>query len=339
MAVKSEAVKVKDLKKVIVDTTVMPKNIEFPTDSKLYDKARERMVKLAAKNGIALRQNYNLFAKTLLRKISGYLHAKQMKRARKAIKHLRTIVGRVVRDVERKISNSAQKNFSPENSRNAKNLSEIFTPILDQAKRLLAQERGDKNKLYSLHEPDVACISKGKAHKRYEFGCKVSITTTHKQGLVISSQALPKNPYDGHTLKPALESSERITGVEIESAFVDRGYKGHGVESDPLRNHAKIFISGQRRGITKSLKKQLKRRSAIEPMIGHMKQEGKLGLCRLKGIVGDQINALLTGVGHNLRLILNHIRKLLKLKKLKNFLIQILFRLLGISLLKIYRVV
>ena len=337
VAVKSEAVKVKDLKKVIVDTTVMPKNIEFPTDSKLYDKARERLVKLAAKNGIALRQNYNLVAKTLLRKISGYLHAKQMKRARKAIKHLKTIVGRVVRDVERKISNSAQKNFSPENSRNAKNLSEIFTPILDQAKRLLAQERGDKNKLYSLHEPDVACISKGKAHKRYEFGCKVSITTTHKQGLVISSQALPKNPHKGHTLKPALESSERITGVEIESAFVDRGYKGHGVESDPLRNHTKIFISGQRRGITKSLKKQLKRRSAIEPMIGHMKQEGKLGLCRLKGIIGDQINALLTGVGHNLRLILNHIRKLLKLKKLKNFLIQILFRLLGIFLLKIYR--
>ena len=259
MAVKSEAVKVKDLKKVIVDTTVMPKNIEFPTDSKLYDKARERLVNLAAKNGIALRQNYNLVAKTLLRKISGYLHAKQMKRARKAIKHLRTIVGRVARDVERKISNSAQKNFSPENSRNAKNLSEIFTPILDQAKRLLVQERKDKNKLYSLHEPDVACISKGKAHKRYEFGCKVSITTTHKQGLVISSQALPKNPYDGHTLKPALESSERIAGVEIESDCVDRGYKGHGV-----RNHTKIFISGQRRRITKSLKKQLKRRSAIK---------------------------------------------------------------------------
>jgi len=324
VAFESKAVKVNDLKKVIVDTTVMPKNIEFPTDSKLLGKARERLVKLAAKNGIILRQNYNLVAKTLLRKISGYLHAKQMKRARKVIKHLKTIVGRVVRDVERKIGSS-------------KNLVEIFTPILDQTKRVLAQQRKDKNKLYSLHEPDVACISKGKAHKRYEFGCKVSITTTHKQGLVISSQALPKNPYDGHTLKPALESSERITGVEIESTFVDRGYKGHGVESDPLRNHTKIFISGQRRGITKSLKKQLKRRSAIEPMIGHMKQEGKLGLCRLKGIVGDQINALLTGVGHNLRLILNHVRKLLKLKKLKNFVIQILLHLLEIFLLKIYR--
>jgi IS5 family transposase len=324
VAVKSEAVKVKDLKKVIVDTTVMPKNIEFPTDSQLYNKARERLVKLAAKNGIALRQNYNLTAKTLLRKISGYLHAKQMKRARKAIKHLKTIVGRVVRDVERKIGSS-------------ENLAEIFTPILNQSKQLLLQERTSKNKIYSLHEPDIACISKGKARQRYEFGCKVSLAVTNKQGLVVSSEALPGNPYDGHTLNQTLELAEKITGVEIDSATVDRGYKGHGVESDPLRNHTKIFISGQRRGLTKSLKKQLKRRSAIEPM-RHMKQEGKLGLCRLKGIVGNQLNALLTGVGNNLRLILNHIRKLLKLGKLKNFLIQILFQLLEIFLLKIYRV-
>ena len=324
VAVKSEAIKVTDLKKVIVDTTVMPKNIEFPTDSKLYNKARIRLVKLATKNGIELRQNYNLTAKTLLRKISGYLHAKQMKRARKAIKHLKTIVGRVVRDVERKIGSSV-------------NLAEIFAPILHQSRQLMLQERTSKNKIYSLHEPDVHCISKGKAHKRYEFGCKVSVTTTRKQGLVINSEALPGNPYDGHTLKAALESSERITGIEIESAFVDKGYKGHGVESDPLRNHTKIFISGQRGGLTNSIKKQLKRRSAIEPMIGHMKQEGKLGLCRLKGIIGDQINAILTGVGHNLRLILNHLRKLLKLGKLKNFLIQILFTLLEIFLTRISR--
>ncbi len=131
-----------------------------------------------------------------------------MKRARKAIKHLKTIAGRVVHDMERKIGSSA-------------NLSEIFTLILNQTKRLLAQERSDKNKLYSLHESDVHCISKGKDHKRYEFGCKVSIATTHKQGLVISSHALPKNPYDGHTIKPTLETAERITGVEIESAFMD----------------------------------------------------------------------------------------------------------------------
>lgn len=329
MAVKSAAVKVKDLEKVIVDTTVMPKNIEFPTDSKLHNKARTRLVKLAAKHGIILRQNYNLISKTLLHQIGRYLHAKQMKRARKAIKRLKTILGRVARDVERKIISSGSS------SANSANLAKIFTPILNQTKRLLAQERKSKNKLYSLHEPDVHCISKGKAHKRYEFGCKVSITTTHKQGLVIGSHALPENPYDGHTLKPTLASAERITGRKIKEAFLDRGYKGHGVEVDPDRNHTQIFISGQKRGITPSLKKQLKRRSAIEPMIGHMKQEGKLGLCRLKGIIGDQFNALLTGVGHNLRLILNHIRKLLKLGKLRNFLIQILLRLLEIFLPKI----
>ena len=330
VAVKSEAVKVKDLKKVIIDTTVMPKNIEFPTDSKLYDKARKKLVKLANKYGINLRQNYNLITKTLLRKISSYLHAKQMKRARRSINHLKTIIGRVARDVERKIKVTPEQKIR-------ENLAEIFSPILNQTKQLLLQERNSKNKIYSLHEPDVHCISKGKAHKRYEFGCKVSLAVTNKQGLVVSSEALSGNPYDGHTLKPALESAEKITGIKIDSATVDRGYKGHGVESDPLRNHTKVFISGQRKGLTESLKKQLKRRSAIEPMIGHMKQEGKLGLCRLKGIIGDQINALLTGAGHNLRLILNHIRKLMKLGKLKNFLIQILLRLLEIFLPKTYQ--
>jgi len=335
VAVKSEAVKVKDLKKVIVDTTVMPKNIAFPTDSKLYDKARARLVKFAAKHGIALRQNYNLISKTLLRKISGYIHAKQMKRAKKAIKHLKTIVGRVVRDVERKIKINSQANPLIKNDQKIKeNLTEVFNSILDQTKQLLAQERNSKNKIYSLHEPDVHCISKGKAHKRYEFGCKVSLAVTNKQGLVVSSEALPGNPYDGHTINTTLASAEKITGVRIDSATVDKGYKGHGIENDPLRNHTKIFISGQRRGITSSIKKQLKRRSAIEPMIGHMREDGKLGLCRLKGVIGDQLNAILSGAGHNLRLILNHIRKLLKLGRFSNLLVQILLHLLEVILPK-----
>ncbi len=161
-----------------------------------------------------------------------------MKRARRAIKHLKTIVGRVVRDAERKIGSSA-------------NHAETFTPILNQSRQLLLQERNSKNKIYSLNEPDVASISKGKAHKRYEFGCKVSLTVTNKQGLVVSSEALLGNPYDGHTLNQTLELAEKITGLEIDSATVDRGYKGHGVESNPLRNHTKILISGQRRGLTK----------------------------------------------------------------------------------------
>ena len=289
IAVKSEVVAVKDLEKVIVDTTVMPKNITFPTDSKLYDKARQNLVKLSQKHGLNLRQNYNLVAKRLSFQIGRYLHAKQMRRARKAIKKLKVILGRVMRDVTRKIQSSS----------NRVDLTKIFSTRLNQTKRLLAQQRTDNKKLYSLHEPNVDCISKGKARVRYEFGCKVSLTTTHKQGLVIASQSIAGNPYDGHTLKSALKQSEDLTRVKIKSAFVDKGYKGHGINPEEVT----IFISGQKRhngkSLTRSIKRQLKRRSAIEPMIGHMKNDGRLGLSRLKGIVGDQINAILVGAGHN----------------------------------------
>jgi IS5 family transposase len=330
VAVKSEAVAVKDLEKIIVDSTVMPKNIAFPTDSKLYAKARQNLVKLAGKHGITLRQNYNLVAKRLSFQIGRYLHAKQMKRARKAMKKLKVILGRVVRDVERKIALAADHQKIQ--------LEKIFAPQITQTKRLLAQKRADKKKLYSLHEPNVDCISKGKARVRYEFGCKVSLTTTHKQGLVMASQAIAGNPYDGHTLKSAIEESQdncsKFTNIKIKSAFVDKGYKGHGI--DPKESGINIFISGQKRHngkkLTQSIKKQLKRRSAIEPMIGHMKNDGRLGLGRLKGIIGDQINAILAAAGHNLRLILNHIRKMIKensenmLKLLQNFLNKILLR-------------
>lgn len=325
-AVKSEAIKTKDLEKVIVDSTVMPKNIAFPTDSRLYDKARKNLVKLSKKHQINLRQNYNLVAKSLSFQIGRYLHAKQMKRARKAIRKLKIILARVMRDVERKI----------ELSTNQATLTKIFATKLSQTKRLLAQQKTDNKKLYSLHEPNVDCISKGKARVRYEFGCKVSLTTTHKQGLVIASQAIAGNPYDGHTLESALKKSEELTNIKIKSACVDKAYKGHGIDTKEVA----IFISGQKKhngkNLTNSIKKQLKRRSAIEPMIGHMKQDGRLGVSRLKGIVGDQINAILVGAGHNLRLILNHIRKIMKknpswaLQLLQNFLIKILSKGFGV---------
>jgi transposase, IS5 family len=240
----------------------------------------------------------------------------------------------VMRDVERKIQLSASQMGNQ--AKNQEVLTKIFSPKLNQAKRLLAQKKSDNKKLYSLHEPNVDCISKGKARVRYEFGCKVSLTTTHKQGLVIASQSIAGNPYDGHTLKSALTKSEELTSIKIKSACVDKGYKGHGI--DP--KEVDIFISGQKRhngkSLTRSIKKELKRRSAIEPMIGHMKNDGRLGLSRLKGIVGDQINAILVGAGHNLRLILNHIRKMMKknplwaIQLLQNFLSKILSRIFGV---------
>jgi IS5 family transposase len=195
------------------------------------------MVKLAKEHGVNLRRNYNLVARQELRKISGYLHAKQMKRARKAIKHFKTLVGRVTRDCERQVAGNEL-------------LSKEFRLILSQANHLLTRKVSDKNKLYSLHEPDVVCISKGKARNRYEFGCKVSLGITHKKGtgIIVTAKALSGNPYDGHTLKKALQSAATISGTPATKAFVDKGYKGHEV------NDCKVFISGQRRGITASIK-------------------------------------------------------------------------------------
>lgn len=291
-AVDTGVIKAKELEEVTFDTTVMPKNIAFPTDTRLLAKSRQRLVRMASRNGIELRQNYNRITKNLLRQISGYLHAKQMNRANKAQKRLKTIVGRVVRDCERKISGN-------------KELELLFQDELKKACHLLTRKKTDKNKLYSLHEESVECIAKGKAHKRYEFGCKVSLSVTNREkGIVTSSNALHGNPFDGHTLKAAIEKSEAITGVAVTKAFVDKGYKGHEVEGP------QVFISGQRKGITRLIKKQMKRRQAIEPHIGHMKNEGKLSRCRLKDVLGDEINAILVGAAYNIHLILNHLRDL-----------------------------
>ncbi len=172
--------------------------------------------------------------------------------------------------------------------------------------RLLAQKPKDKKKLYSLHEPAVDCISKGKARKRYEFGTKVSATTTNRGGFVVGMRALPGNPHDGHTLHEALGQVEILTDQRPELAFVDRGYRGHGME------HVKVFMTGARRGVTRTIAKLLPRRSAIEPMIGHMKTDGRLTRCPLKGTEGDAIFAVLCGCGHNIGMILSYLRDLLR---------------------------
>lgn len=292
--VKVGVVKPSDFEKVIVDTTVMPKNIAFPTDSCLLNKSRERMVKLAVKHKVPLRQNYNVVCKKLLRQISGYVHAQQMKRAKAGIRKMKTYTGRVLRDIRRKIEGQ-------------NDLQEMFKSELAKADRLLGQSRKSKNKIYSLHEPDTECISKGKARQKYEFGCKASFVITHGKncGFVLAGEALHGNPYDGHTLNASLSLSQKMTGVKAKKAFVDAGYKGHGIEDEDLT----IWCSRQKRGVTGWIKKQLKRRQAIEPHFGHMKTEGKLGRCRLWGIHGDQVHAVMVASGYNLRLILNHIKR------------------------------
>ena len=272
----------------------MEKNIAHPTDARLYDTARRKLVGLARAADISLRQNYNRLGPRLCGQVGRFAHARQFKRMRKALRRLKGYTGRVLRDIERQIDKVAE---GPLKSR--------LQDMVALVNRLLAQKPKDRKKLYSLHEPAVDCISKGKAHKRYEFGTKVSVATTTTGGFVVGMRSLPGNPYDGHTLHEALEQVEILTDQRPDMAFVDRGYRGHGVET------VKVFISGARRGITRTIAKLLRRRSAIEPMIGHMKTDGRLTRCPLKGTTGDAIFAVLCGCGHNIRMILRHLRAFL----------------------------
>jgi len=287
------AVKDTSLKRVSVDTTVQPKAVTHPTDAKLLNRSRERLVRLAKKQDITLRQSYQRKGPQAVLKAGRYAHARQMRRMAKEVRRLKTYLGRVVRDIERK----------------TENMSESLSAELTLAKRLLRQQRHDKDKLYSLHEPHVACISKGKAHKKYEFGNKVSLCVTNKEGFILGAQGLEGNPYDGHTLKGTLDQVTELTGIRPERCYVDRGYKGHGV------TETKVFLSGQKRHVTPTIKKELKRRSAIEAVIGHQKTEGRLGWNRLRGVLGDKINALMAAIGYNLRLILRALSFLLQILK------------------------
>lgn len=278
--------------RVIVDTTVMPKAIAYPTDSRLLEKSRQHLVKAANEHGVALRQNYNRVAPRLAAQIGRYAHARQFKRMRRAVRTLRTRVGRVQREVAR------QLNALPEQARTQ------VSDLLARTGRILAQARKDKHKLYALHAPEVECISKGKARTPYEFGVKVSIATTLKEGLVVGMRSMPGNPYDGHTLQETLEQVGILAERKPTTAIVDKGYRG--VEVDGVR----ILRSGQKRGITRALRAIIHRRSAIEPAIGHMKMDGRLARNPLKGALGDALHAVLCGAGHNLRLILARLRLL-----------------------------
>jgi IS5 family transposase len=276
---------------VIVDTTVMEKAIAHPTDARLYEKARQRLVKLAHGAGLSLRQSYARLAPRLAGQVGRYAHARQFKRMRKGLRTLKGYTGRVLRDIQRQLDAVTDTA-----------LRERIEGEVALVDRLLRQKPKDRRKLYALHEPEVDCISKGKARVRYEFGAKVSVATTHREGFVVGMRAMPGNPYDGHTLREALEQVEILTKTRPRRAFVDRGYRGHGVEG------TEVFVSGQRRGMTPALRRDLRRRSAIEPMIGHMKTDGRLARCPLKGALGDALHAVLCGGGHNIRLILAHLR-------------------------------
>lgn len=288
----AKVIQAKSLDKVIVDTTVMEKAVAYPTDSRLLERGRQHLVKLADRLGLRLRQNYNRQAPRLAGQVGRYAHAKQYKRMRATLKKQRTLVGRVWRDIERQKEAIALEQRPRLES------------ILGRVRRLLDQKPKDKNKLYSLHAPEVECISKGKARQPYEFGVKVTVATTHREGLVVGMRSLPGNPFDGHTLAEAIEQVEILTDRKPKAVFVDKGYQGAEVEG------VEIWRSGRRRGVGRRLKADIRRRSAVEPMIGHMKNDGLLRRNWLKGSLGDALHAVLCGAGHNLRMILRKLRLL-----------------------------
>ena len=203
---------------------------------------------------------------------------------------MKTYLGRLTRDIARRVEGHLA-------------WQEAFDKLLALSERLLAQQKNSKNKIYSLHAPEVECISKGKAHKKYEFGNKAAFVTTSREGFVLSGMGLHGNPYDGHTFTGSLEQAKRLCGGKrkFKRAYVDRGYKGHGYTGD-VEVH--ICGPGTGRHLPRCLQRWRRRRSAIEPMIGHMKNDGRLGRNYLLGEDGDRMNVVLCAVGHNLRLIL-----------------------------------
>jgi IS5 family transposase len=289
--VASQTVKPNHFKSVTVDSTVQEKAVTYPTDGKLYERCRQHLVRLARRHGLSLRQNYNRKAPFLLLLANRYQHARQMQRKRKALKQLKTLVGRVARDIERQLPAQSVE------------VQAAFQETLHKTRRILTQQPHDKNKLYSFHASEVECIAKGKVHKKYEFGVKVGVTVTNHSNFVLGARSFPGNPYDGHTLYSCLEQAEILSGVKAEEVFVDLGYRG--VEIPGVR----LYKARQKRGLnTRRLKRALKRRNAIEPVIGHLKNDGLLRRNYLKGSLGDALHAILCGAGHNIRLILRQLR-------------------------------
>ena len=290
----SKTIKASSLSRVVVDSTVMEKAVAYPTDARLLNRCREQLVRLAKTHGLSLRQSYSRKGRTAALMVGRYAHARQFKRMHRENRKLKTWLGRVTRDIERKLEQEPDKKL-------------LFAAKLAQANQLLTQGKTGKNKLYSLHAPEVECIAKGKAHKKYEFGVKVGVVTTLKEQFVLSSKAFAGRPYDGHTLFRNLADAKRRCGQWATEVYVDRGYRGYHKKGGEL---FEITIAGQKRGMTVHRKRKLKRRNAIEAIIGHMKTDGLMGRNHLLGKVGDAMNAILCGAGQNLRMILKQLRLL-----------------------------
>jgi IS5 family transposase len=280
-------------KEVLIDTTVQEKNITFPTDVKLQKKIIENCRKIAANEGIELRQTYRRELKQLMIDQRFHQHPKRKKKACAAARKIKIIAGRVLRDVERKMDvtliHKYEKPFR------------IFNLVLQQSKN-------SENKIYSLHQPHVKCIAKGKESKKYEFGNKTSIVKTRKSGIIVGAMAFTENIYDGDTLAPQLEQTERITGRRPNKGIVDRGYRGRkNVNGTTIVIPAKLPATANNYQKQK-IRKQFRARAGIEPIIGHLKQDHRMSRNFLLDEIGDTVNTLLAAAGFNLRKMLQRLK-------------------------------
>ena len=296
---------------VIPDTTVQEKNITFPTDTKLQLKIIDKCLKISDSNGISLRQSYRRIIKKLRWSVRYLRSPKRKLEARKAMRKIKTISGRLLREVRRKLPKEQLE----------RHLDEIC--IME---KILKQKKGDKNKIYSVHEPEVACIAKGKDHKKYEFGSKVSILITKKSGIIVGAMNFKGSPYDGNTLAPALEQSERLRGVKAKIAIVDEGYRGRSKigETDVIRAHQPRLNKYSRY----KHKQWFSRRTSIEPVIGHLKSDFRLGRNYLKGTIGDSINLMLSASAWNFKKLMR------KLAFIFRFFNQLFFELFALKILR-----
>ncbi len=298
VAMTSGALDEQACKRVTVDTTVQTKAVAHPTDAHLLLRAIEHLNRLARQQGIKLRQSYLRLAREARREVARLIHGRGHAQALRHLRKLRTWVGRLERDIARKVADKPE-------------VATAVARTLELAAKVRTQKPKDKGKIYALHAPEVECIAKGKARTRYEFGVKTSIAVTNARTaggqFIVGMQALPGNPYDGHTLSGQIEQVERLTGITVARAYVDRGYKGHkhGVK-------AKVYIAHTRGIASPTIKRELRRRNAIEPIIGHAKSDGLLERNHLAGTAGDAINAILVAAGHNLRLLVAWLTLLLR---------------------------
>ena len=308
-AVASKAIKPTEFERIIVDSTVQEKAIAYPVDSRLLEIARHKIVAHAKRCGIALRQSFAKEGKALKRKAGGYAHAKQFKRLQRAVKRQRTVVGKLIREVRKQLSAGAMSSAATPTT-----LAALYT-LLERADRIRTQQPKDKNKLYALHAPEVEWISrkgdksKGKARNRYEFGVKVSLAVTHKQGLMVGAKRFVGNPYDGHTLAAQISQCNELiqaAGSEVKQAFVDLGYRGVDADNPGIE----VVHRGRIQSMSEPQKRQLKRRQAIEPAIGHVKHDNRMIRCYLKGSVGDALHAISCAAGYNIRWLMRAIMRL-----------------------------